>query len=375
MNILHLICSGGFYGAESVLVLLARALEKIGCRCMIGVFRDGRASHMEVADQARTQGMTVEEIPCGGRVDWNAVHHIRRLFDKYEINVLHTHGYKADMYGFAAARPLRRVLVATFHGQIRNQLSLRTYATLDRAILRRFDRVAAVSDELAAILISSGVKQSKVAAIPNGIDLERFGGAKPVLRDEICDNAGNLVGMVARLDPGKGADVLLRAAPLVLAELLGTRFVLIGGGPARRELEALAGRLGIAQNVIFAGVRRDMPEVYASLDVIALPSRNEGMPMCLLEAMAASRPVVATAVGSIPKLVLPGQTGLLIAPDDPGDLARKIVQVLSDPRRARIMAENGRQHIVRQYSAAAMANNYVRLYEEALGCGTGTRQG
>ena len=97
--------------------------------------------------------------------------------------------------------------------------------------------------------------------------------------------------------------------------------------------------------------------------------------MCLLEAMAASRPVVATAVGSIPKLVLPGQTGLLIAPDDPGDLARKIVQVLSDPRRARIMAENGRQHIVRQYSAAAMANNYVRLYEEALGCGTGTRQG
>jgi glycosyltransferase involved in cell wall biosynthesis len=375
LNILGLISSEGFYGAENALVLLCRAVEQAGCRYVVGVFQDARAAHMEVAEQARARGLAVEEIPCDGRVDWRVTRHIRRVTDRNDIHILHTHGYKADLYGFASVRKTGKALVATCHGQIRNGLILRTYAALDRAVLRRFDRVATVSDELTTILVSSGVKPYKVTTISNGIDLERFGRARSALREELGDTDSKLVGMVARLDPGKGAEVLLRAGPLVLSEFPGTRFVLIGGGPERTKLEALAASLGITRNVVFTGVRNDMPEVYASLDVVALPSRNEGMPMCLLEAMAAARPVVATAVGSIPKLVLPEQTGLLIAPDDPVDLARKIMQVLRQPEQARAMAENGRLHVARQYSAAAMAGNYIRLYEEALRCGSGARRG
>lgn len=159
--------------------------------------------------------------------------------------------------------------------------------------------------------------------------------------------------------------MLIRAAPLVLREIPATTFLFVGEGPQRLTLEALANRFGVARNVVFAGVRRDMPEVYASLDVVTLPSRTEGMPMCLLEAMAASRPVIATPVGSIPKLIFPKQTGLLVAQDDPSDLAKKILHIASNPGQARVMAERARQHVGVHYSAESMATKYIRLYEEA----------
>lgn len=365
MNVLHLISSEGFYGAESVLVLLATSLAQADYPCCVGVFRDGRAPHTEVADEARAAGVPVEEIPCNGRMDWRAVGRIREIARRHNADVVHSHGYKSDVYARLAGRGEGRALVATCHGQIRNRLVLRAYCALDCAILRRFDRVAAVSDELAAGLISSGLQRSRVTTIPNGVDLGRFAHARPALRSEFAARPGRVIGMVARLDAGKGADVLLKAAPRILAHFPDTTFVLVGGGPQRGALEALAARLKITQSVIFAGVRREMPEVYASLDVVVLASLSEGMPMCLLEAMAAARPVVATPVGSIPLLIHPGHTGLLAAPGDPGDLAEKILQVLRNPGEAQTMAENARRRVSGRYSPAAMAERYMNVYAEA----------
>lgn len=365
MKLLHLISSEGFYGAESVLVLLARSLAQNGYPCCVGVFRDTRAPHIEIANEARACGLAVEEIPCNGRIDLRAVQTIRDIARRHNAEVLHSHGYKSDIYAYLAGRRGNRLLMATCHGQIRTQWALRAYCALDRAILRRFDRVAAVSDQLAEALVSSGLQRSKVTMIANGVDLDRFAHVRPVLRNEFAPRSGRVIGMVGRLAEGKGADVLIEAAPRVLAHFPDTTFVLVGGGPQRGALEALAGRLNVSQNVVFAGVRRDMPEVYASLDVVVLASLNEGMPMCLLEAMAAARPVVATPVGSIPLLIRPEETGLLAAPGDPGDLAAKILQVLSRPGEARVMAENARRHVASRYSATVMAQKYIDIYEQA----------
>lgn len=366
MTVLHLISSEGFYGAESMLVLLGRNLTRLGWRSIIGVFRDERSPHLEIIERTQAAGLPAQIIPCAGRVDWSAVRHIRSVADAAGIDVLHTHGYKTNLYGYSAVHGGRAVLVSTCHGLVHDLLRLRAYAALDRLVLRRFDRVAAVSDALAGVLTSSGVEPAKVATISNGVDLERFRQASPRLREELARPGGPVVGLVGRLEPGKGGHVLLCAAVRVLAEFPDTTFVLVGGGPCRAQWESLAVRLGVARSVIFTGVRDDMPEIYASLDIMALPSFNEGMPMCLLEAMAAGCPVIATPVGSVDKLIRSGHTGLMVQPGDANGLAEAILLLLRSPARARALGENGRAHVAANFSPEAMAGQYSNLYQEAL---------
>jgi glycosyltransferase involved in cell wall biosynthesis len=198
------------------------------------------------------------------------------------------------------------------------------------------------------------------------VDLERFRAAEPALRRELASGADRLVGFVGRLVPGKGGAVLLSAARTVLAGCPDTRFVFVGEGPSRGEWEALAARLRIARKVVFTGARNDMPSVYASLDLLVLPSFDEAMPMCLLEGMAAGVPVIATRVGAVPDLVLPDVTGLLLEPGDASGLAAAILRLLLDPNQARSLGESGRARATWQFSAEATAKSYIELYEQAL---------
>jgi len=115
MTILFLISSEGYYGIENMLVVLARTLCRLGCRCIVGVFRDSRFPHTEIAHEAQKQGLTVEILPCNGRLDWKAVVQIRRLVVRYDVDILNPHGYKADLYAYAAAYTCHVALLATSH--------------------------------------------------------------------------------------------------------------------------------------------------------------------------------------------------------------------------------------------------------------------
>jgi glycosyltransferase involved in cell wall biosynthesis len=366
VTILFLISSEGYYGAENMLIALARNLSRLGCHCVIGVFCDARSPHTEVAEHALRNGLTVEIVPCNGRLDWSAVARIRKLLAKHTVDILHPHGYKADLYAYAAALPNRVALLATSHNWPNNLLSMRAYAALDRLVLRRFDKVIVVSDLVADLLRRSSVAPEKISTIFNGVDVEQFRGVSPALEREIAPEGHSLVGFVGRLVPGKGGAVLLRAAEQVLALRPKTKFVFVGEGPSRKEWELLATQLGIRDQVSFAGVRDDMPGVYASLDLVVLPSLNEAMPMCLLEAMAARRPVIATRVGTVPKVVIAEQTGLLVEPGDVSGLAGAILRLLGNSELAIRLGENGYAHAAQHFSAEAMAKSYIGQYEQLL---------
>ncbi|HEY1207438.1 MAG: glycosyltransferase family 4 protein [Bryobacteraceae bacterium] len=363
MTVLELISSEGYYGAESMLVALAQALSRVGWEPIVGVLADRRFAHTEVAEEAERLGLRTEVLPCGGRWDRQAVRRLRGLTIERGVDVVHAHGYKADFYAAAARWPRRTALVATCHNWPNRLPAMRAYAALDRLVLRTFDEVATASPVVAGTLKRWGVGATLVE---NGVDVERFRGAEPSLRQELGHGSGRVVGFVGRMVPAKGGAVLLEAAESVLAVFPDTTFVLAGEGPARSEWEALAARLGIAGNVVFAGVRRDMPGVYASFDVLALPSYEENMPMCLLEAMAAGTPAIATRVGAVPKLILPDETGVLIEPGDAPGLAAAILRLLRDPGEARRLGANGQAHAERGFSAAATARRYAALYERAL---------
>jgi len=364
MTVLHLISSTGNYGAENMLVALASGLSKLGCHSIVAVFSDSRYPHTEVADHAIHQGLPVEIVPCRGRWDSHAVGRIRKLLDFHGVNVLHTHGYKADVLGCAAAWLQRTVVVATCHNWPDRRPTMRVYALLDRLLLKRFDEVAAASEPVAGILRQWGMSGAQV--LPNGVDMGRFAFAAPTIRSQIADNCERLVGFIGRMVPEKGGALLLRCAKKVLEVRPRTTFVFVGDGPCRTEWEALASRLGISPNVVFAGLRNDMPGVYASLDILILPSLIEATPMCLLEALAARVPVIASRVGSVPSVVIPGVTGLLVDPADENGLADAILRLLADPTLAGAMAEQGHQHVARHFSADTAAAAYVELYKQAL---------
>jgi glycosyltransferase involved in cell wall biosynthesis len=363
LTILSLISSQGYYGAENMLVTLARSLSTLGCNSIVGVFSDHRDPHTEVAEQARRQGLAVETVPCVGRWDRNAVEQIRKLLAKYGVDVLHPHGYKADIYAYAAARPRRVALVATVHNWPSRLLKMRAYAALDKLLLRNFDQVVAVSDVPSDILRRWGLSRNKVSTISNGVDVERFHGAVPTLQNEIAPNDYSLVGFVGRLVPEKGGELLLQAAKQVLAVRPKTIFVFVGEGSSRTEWEALANRLGISKQVVFTGARTDLPGVYASLDMLVLPSLVESLPMCLLEAMAAGKPVVATSVGGIPRLVTTEETGLLVEPNDVSGLVAAIVRLLENRELAERLGQNGHVRCAQNFSAESMARSYIRQYE------------
>jgi glycosyltransferase involved in cell wall biosynthesis len=366
VTVLFLISSEGFYGAENHLVTLAKALRNIGCNCVLGVFSDSRHPHTEVADQAIRQGLAVELIPCRGKLDWRAVARIRKLVWKHHVDILHPQGYKSDIYAYASSLRQPCGLVATSHNWPSRLWSMRAYAMLDRQILRKFDRIIVLSKQVHDRLVRAGVVRRKVCTILNGIDTDRFAHATPALRGEL-GTSNPIVGFVGRLVEEKGGHVLLHAAKQVLQTQLNAVFVFVGDGACRRSWQDLSSRLGIADHVVFTGARTAMAEVYASCDIVVLPSLVEAMPMCLLEAMAAGRPVVASAVGSIPEMIVPERTGLLVAPGDSNALARSILAILNDSNLAHHLGHSARAAVVRTHSAEVMARNYLELYQDVTG--------
>ncbi len=362
MRILQLISSGGLYGAEKMLISLSKSLAGLECETVICVFDNRHVGQGNICGSLRAEGLTTEPITCSGKIDFHALRSISDCIRKYNIDVVHTHGYKADIYGFAAAHSSHTPILATSHYWTRRTLALRFYARFEQVILRRFDAVVAVSQEIASEIVASGTRAEKVLTIDNGIDLRPFVAPAPSLIG-YRKGQGPIVGAVGRLEEQKGFEYFLHAIPAILHQHPDATFLMVGEGSERACLEALARKLRITENVVFVGQRSDMPNVYASFDIFVLPSIDEGMPIALLEAMATARPVVATRVGAVPKLVIDNQTGLLVETRDVQALEGAVLRLLGDREKSKALGANGRRWVEQNYSAHAMAERYLKLYQ------------
>jgi len=367
MRVLHLISSGGMYGAENVIAALARDLQDMGHFVKVGVFSNGHRPENEVINQFRERGLEVVSIPCRGRVDFSTVRAICKISGDMGAQIVHCHGYKADIYGYLACRRLGIRTIATCHLWTGATAAVRVYDFLDALFLRCFDRVVAVSAAIAEEARRRGIPEAKVTTIDNGVDLSRLALAAPTLRHEIGQDDRILVGAIGRLVTQKGFDYFLRAAAEIVKQFPSALFVVVGDGPERASLEQLATELGVDKNVVFTGSRKDMPGVYASLDIFVLSSRDEGMPIVLLEAMASGRPVVATDVGAVSKLVLPGNTtGLLVRPNDTRELTDAIMSLLRAPDLRERLGKHGQDLVQTRFSSRTMTNEYARVYKMLL---------
>ncbi|MGD0629618.1 MAG: glycosyltransferase family 4 protein [Terracidiphilus sp.] len=366
MKILHVISSGGMYGAEAVILNMSRMMNEGPNRSLLGVFQNFSNSNVQLHEQAIQEGIESHLIPCRGQVDRAAVIRIRELVAQTGVDVVHAHGYKADIYVYLAMRSSRIPFVSTCHNWLDNDRKASLYGFLDRWTLRRYARIVAVSADVRQRLLKAGVDAKRISMIRNGIDLRPFDHAPALLKHELGWTACLLVGLAGRLSFEKGVDIFLHAAARVLAQLPDAKFVVAGDGPEQAALDALINELGIRASVRMLGRRTDMPSFYASLDVLVSSSRTEGLPIGILEAMASRLPLVATPVGEIPTLIEDGRTGMLAAVENQESLAEAIVVLLRNPERREQLGAAARQRVEDEFSAARMTADYLRVYEDAL---------
>jgi hypothetical protein len=269
-----------------------------------------------------------------------------------------------------SARP--PVVVHTFHGHVLrgyfDPLRTRAFRELERGLARTTDALVAVSTEVRDDLVRLGIAPAeRIAVIRLGIDLgSRLRGTATAREELALPSDAFVVGWFGRMTEIKRVDNLLRAFAILRARVPEAVLLLVGDGPLRPELVALAGELGVAAGTRFLGYRADVGPLYGALDAFALTSANEGTPVVAIEALAARVPVVATAVGGVPDVVVDGEGGFLVPPGDMGAVADRLARLAHDAELRRRLGEAGCAHVVPRYSVDRLVGDVDHLYESLL---------
>jgi glycosyltransferase involved in cell wall biosynthesis len=354
------------YGAESVIVSLCKWFSAERHRCAVGVFLNRSNPIPELHRICEQQGIESHLIQANGRLDTTAIKGIRKLACSTSFDVVHSHGYKADVLVYLALRRTILPYVATCHSWLDDDLKARVYGYLDRRILSRYSRIAAVSAEVERRLQCAGIQRERIELIGNGINVQSFELGEHRNPDK-CDRQPDLaVGFVGRLSYEKGPDVFIRAARNVLQQHNRVQFQLAGVGPERSSLEQLVRDLGVEDKIRFLGHVRDMPALYREFDIMVSSSRREGSPVAVLEGMACGLPVIATSVGDVPKMIDHGHTGILVPPEDPGQLSQAILELLRNPPGRQQLGQSAKMCVKERFSAERMGSDYLEFYRRAV---------
>ncbi|GJG86442.1 hypothetical protein tb265_16230 [Gemmatimonadetes bacterium T265] len=353
-----------FGGAEKALLILLGALDRRRWRPVL--FHHPEPSLAPLLAGARQLGVATRALPrMRGRRTLPRTAQFARALRAERPAVFHAHlnwplSCKFGLIAAALARTPAVVATEQLYVQIRRWRGIQ----FQRLISTGVDRYIAVSDEVARGLASNfGFPRAKIAVVRNAVPLEGFDRpAPPGLRAALDGGGRPLVLTPARLHEQKGLDVLLDAATRVPD----ATFVLAGDGPLRDVLQTRARTLGIADRVRFLGARDDVPALLAASDLFVLPSLFEGLPLSVLEAMAARTPVIATRIGGTDEAVVDGETGLLVPPRDPEALAAAIRRLLGDPALARRLAAAGHARVHREFSVATMTAQTEAVYDAIL---------
>lgn len=369
MRILHLISSTGFYGAENVILNLARGLREDGhipyILCLKGVSK----TDPEIYFQALKEGLLSKVIPCRHRFDIKVIGEIKKFVSVENIDIIHSHGYKGNFYGLMASKFSRVPIITTIHLWTGETRKLRFYEYLDkRWLVKSMNHVVLVSPTFYSDVKNSNLGTEHITFIPNGIDTETFNPSRVSgsVRKEFGIEKALIIGNVARFHQEKGHVQLINIFNRIQSQIPEARLLLVGDGPLRNNLKSLVRRLDLQDKVIFAGVRSDLPALYKAMDIFVMPSQKEGMPMALLEAMAMALPVVATAVGGIPYVISKDGDGVLVEPQDADALFDAITSLIKDSSYRRRLGNRARAKIVSQFSLQILYKKYLEVYEKIL---------
>ena len=372
MLVVHLMASPFVGGPERQVLGLARNLSA-----------DWRTAFLSFAERGLARPFLDAAAADGFRavcLKENAPHFLRAAAEVADwlralgADLLCCSGYKPDLIGWLAARRAGVPVVAIAHGWTAATWKVRCYEALDRWVMRRMDAVVCVSEGQAVKVRRAGVPPERAPVIRNAIRAEAFGPPDPAVRESLMGlfptRPGRIVAAAGRLSPEKGFDLLIETAARLAPHWPDVGFVLFGDGPLREDLTKQIAERGLQGRFVLAGFRPDLERVLPACDLAVSSSHTEGLPVVVLEEMAAGLPVVATAVGGTPEVVEDGVTGSLVPPGDAAALARAAAELLAAPERMRAMGQAGRRRVETHFTFAAQAEQYERLFRRLTARGT-----
>lgn len=367
-----------FGGIERVLLNLLQHMDS-GVELVPLIFTRTDIKETSFFDRLRALGISPEVLYVNSIRPYSLLNPLVNLgqlsavIRKRGFDLIHSHGYRADVFGLAVASWHRLPIVSTCHGFIGNDARLRFYNALDRHVLKRFTRVIAVSAQMKEDLVAQGINAERVHVIANAVaEVPREERAR-TRRDvrsalEVRDD-DFVFGYVGRLSEEKGVQYLVDAFASLPPEHGRARLFIVGDGPRRRELEHQAHERGVASGVTFTGFQSDTARWYSAMDAFVLPSLTEGTPMALLEAMAYRLPVIANAVGGVPAILSNRENGILLPPADVPQLCQAMQRMMTTPRLRETLSEAGVQSVRGRYDVRNWVRSVRDVYHETLADG------
>jgi glycosyltransferase involved in cell wall biosynthesis len=361
---------GGWGGAGVVVMAITKELLSRGGAVWAHCLSDETIERFESAG-ANVVTSTLWRRSIHPVFDLLALAELYRLCRRERFDIVNTHTSKGGILGRIAAR-LAGVphVVHTVHGYAFNEVDSRAkaivYTWLERLASPFCDVIISVNEEERLIAIEKKITSpEKITTVLNGIDTSVFRDVGPVdnLRREL-DPGGDavLIGSTGRLAPQKGFEYAVRAMPAIVDAYPQTRLVIAGDGPLEADLKALARQMGVADHCLFLGFRPDVPELLACYDIFVLPSLWEGLSISLLEAMAAGKAIVTTAIKGNREVIDDGVDGVLVPPADPDVLAGALIDLIGDRECIVMLGENARRKAVEEFSQEAMVARTLELY-------------
>ncbi|OEY68114.1 hypothetical protein BG841_15860 [Marinobacter sp. X15-166B] len=373
MKVLHLIDSGGLYGAEKMLLTLVAEQRRQGLAPMIlSAGKPGQADK-PIETEARRLGLPVTPWRMKPGFNLTGARNIIRWAQEHGYQLLHSHGYKFNVLMGLWPEFVRTIpLITTLHGYVKAPRFSKSwlYESLDRLGLSQMRTVVLVSEAMKQQIPRTIAHSARVTVIPNGLDVEvvRAKAQRPVndaCRRFINHHSPVLLG-VGRLSPEKGFACLIQTLAEVRHTYPDAGLIIVGQGGQRERLAFLIGQHGLQEHVLLPGYVDNVPALMSRASLLCMPSTTEGLPITLLEAMAVGVPVVATDVGQIGEVLGGGQGGWIVSPDKVSQLGTDVVTILAHPPRTQAAARWAGMRVARDFSATTMARRYEEVYRQCL---------
>ncbi len=362
LTILHTEASKGWGGQEIRVIQEATRFAELGYRVLIAC-HEGSG----ISEKARAAGLPVHIVPMRITCDPTAIVKFLKLLKTEKVDIIHTHSSKDSWIAGIAGRISGTPIVRSRH--------------LTTPVKKKW-LTAFVYRSLCDVIITSGmciknalvadnkIDPGKIVSIPAGVDTDKFNTSikgEKIRAEFAIENAYPVVGVVAILRHWKGHRFLLKAVPEVVSKYPDAKFIIAGNGPQWNNLQKQIRDLGIENNVIMAGFRKDAPEIMAALDIFILPSvASEATSQVIPQALAIGKPVIASNAGGLPEIVEDGVTGLLVEPKDHNGIAKAIIRMAGNREETEKMALKGREKILKDYTFQGMIENTAGIYEQLL---------
>ena len=371
LKIAQFICSTGFYGAERWILALAKYMNPESFSCDLIVTDEAENQGLELVNEFKRQCSDIGDVhllKMQSRFELSAISRLADLLTKNHVDILHTHGYKSDILGIMAAKKANIPVVVTPHGfENSTDKKLQFFIWLGGQSMRFANMVAPLSKQLVADSRRYGVPEHKIRYIQNGVDLSEV----EAFRDTEGTSAEKIpgkkrIGFIGQLISRKNVKDILDIFDSLYQQSPAYELVLLGDGDARAELESYANTLASKADIHFLGFRDDRLALLKSFDLFVMTSTLEGIPRCLMEALAMGIPVAAYDIPGIDQLIQHDKTGLLAPLFDKQTLTSHWKQVLNQPEVASRLAAEGISFVEQHYSGARMAREYEALFMELM---------